>query len=528
MSDTSPVRVHYFDRQFLTTQDFVAEQAYHLAMRRRDTIGLHSWGIVRGLEVVVEDKTRLVVCPGLAIDGYGRELLLPQGHTINAQVFNQYASDVVEVWLTYAQTPAESARPGYVVPCQDGETGLYRMQEFGRVDVRPPNRYLALDPSDDLSERRQPPGVPDADLVFNPARLPPDDPAQAWPVYLGRVRRAPTQTPPYLIDLVGRPYAGVVAEAVTHPAERGGVALYGADSAARLQLGAEPVGEDDRFVVSLYSAPAQRRVARLSMDKQGDLRILGDTTCYGDVVVAGGSVEFGAGPAYAEPKPWRIYRVVGATPLAQVKPDAAKTGEGQSGGQATTQATQQGGPDGGSQPPDPGATELRIEMAAAPASQTPGLNRVVIGKWSDQDKRFVPCLTVADDCSVTVHGNLVVTGFLNSPPSATTTAPPSEMAEAAFQAASMQGLFNQLSRAGEVSRLAEAASAMELALAPWETQFRRLKASLVGAPRSVVAQVREEMNRLLPALEDEPGQGSGTPPTPPNPTPAPGDPGGSG
>jgi hypothetical protein len=57
--------------------------------------------------------------------------------------------------------------------------------------------------------------------------------------------------------------------------------------------------------------------------------------------------------------------------------------------------------------------QLRIEMAPVPAGGTPGRNQVVVGAWSVEEKKFKPCLTIADDCTVTVHGNLVVEGSLH-------------------------------------------------------------------------------------------------------------------
>jgi hypothetical protein len=41
-----------------------------------------------------------------------------------------------------------------------------------------------------------------------------------------------------------------------------------------------------------------------------------------------------------------------------------------------------------------------------------GLNRVVIGAWNPESKAFEPCVTVTDDCNVTVHGDLIVGGQL--------------------------------------------------------------------------------------------------------------------
>ena len=77
MSKDTIARVHYFERQFLRTEDFSDEQAYHLAMRRRHNIGQHSWGVVYGLSLATDNLGNPCVQPGFAIDGYGRELVLP-------------------------------------------------------------------------------------------------------------------------------------------------------------------------------------------------------------------------------------------------------------------------------------------------------------------------------------------------------------------------------------------------------------------------------------------------------------------
>jgi hypothetical protein len=112
----------------------------------------------------------------------------------------------------------------------------------------------------------------------------------------------------------------------------------------------------------------------------GETKLNGSATVYGDVTLAGGAVEFGVGAVRAR-RPWSIYRVEAA--------DAANA--------ALTN------------------NELRIEMAAPGAGGLGGLNQAVIGAWSEKTKKFEPCLTIADDCSVTVHGNLKVEGTLTAP-----------------------------------------------------------------------------------------------------------------
>ena len=69
-------RLKYFDHQFLREQDFTAEQAYHITMRRLHNRAVHGWGVVEGLEVHKKSEREIVVEPGIAIDGQGREIVL--------------------------------------------------------------------------------------------------------------------------------------------------------------------------------------------------------------------------------------------------------------------------------------------------------------------------------------------------------------------------------------------------------------------------------------------------------------------
>ncbi len=69
-------RLNYFNYQFLGEQDFKAEQAYHIEMRRLHNRLLHSWGVVEGLEVRKKSDREITVEPGMAIDKEGREIVL--------------------------------------------------------------------------------------------------------------------------------------------------------------------------------------------------------------------------------------------------------------------------------------------------------------------------------------------------------------------------------------------------------------------------------------------------------------------
>src|SRR6266700_543124 len=107
-------RVQYFPKQFLRAQDFADEQAYHVAMRRRHNIAHHTWGIVRGLTIVIDPDGTLFVQPGFAIDGYGRELILSSRRQIGTTEFND-KGNVLDVSLVYSRQTSDPAAPGYAV-----------------------------------------------------------------------------------------------------------------------------------------------------------------------------------------------------------------------------------------------------------------------------------------------------------------------------------------------------------------------------------------------------------------------------
>ncbi|MFL6337408.1 MAG: hypothetical protein ACJ754_29260 [Pyrinomonadaceae bacterium] len=72
-------RLNYYNSQFLVAGDFNDEQLYHNQMRRLHNRSLHTWGVVRGLEVSgTQGAARIVVAPGIAIDRLGREVVLSE------------------------------------------------------------------------------------------------------------------------------------------------------------------------------------------------------------------------------------------------------------------------------------------------------------------------------------------------------------------------------------------------------------------------------------------------------------------
>lgn len=418
MSDNSISRVHYFEGQFLRTQDFVDEQAYHVAMRRRHNIAHHTWGIVSGLEIVVEEAN-LYVQPGMAVDGYGRELVLPQKTALSSSAFIDKDSNELDVWLTYSLKSSDEAKGGFA-GCGNGNknsASFYRWQETAQIVVAKPDPEFLI--------RREPKEVLISDRNFSPIRTPPDNPEISWPVFLGQIINDPTnQQQPLAVKSDDRPYAGLVGEEISAPSGR-----------ARVQLGSDPItGGTRRFGIFTRDDTAadprlRELMPRFEVDAVGQISVNGNTSVQGNLVVAGGAVEFVAGEARSKDAPaWDIYHFEGTEPqiVAGVQQDVA-------------------------------IEELRIEMPAPQPGGQPGTNRVVIGTWSkhldpatgQEKEEFHACLTVRDNCTVEIDGNLVVNGNITA--NTVTGGRLSEAARNAATSALASGILSTTSRLPELS-----------------------------------------------------------------------------
>ncbi len=291
MSNNTIARVHYFERQFLRTQDFTDEQAYHLAMQRRHNIAHHTWGIVRGLELYKDKDGNLWVLPGVAVDGYGRYLILADQQSLPPQSFDEKRQDVLDVWLVYALQSSDDVPKGYG-NCGDGQADtFYRWLELPIIRLEAPD--LAY------PDRRQPKSVPAGDLSFDPTRTPPDDPQAGWPVFLGQVTRTPpkpNQPFTYSVNLADRPYVGLVGTSIVTPSGQ-----------ARVQLEAETAEDRAGFVIFLSDPLTKTAQPRLQIDPQGPATVFGNITLYGNLTVDGGTIEVGTGGVVETPRPWQIY-----------------------------------------------------------------------------------------------------------------------------------------------------------------------------------------------------------------------------
>ncbi|MGD9528300.1 MAG: hypothetical protein AB7V44_16065, partial [Pseudonocardia sp.] len=94
-------RVRFFDGQFLSDQDFVDEQRYHLDRQRRLPTLVGVQGVVHGLAVVHTGTDRLTVGAGLAVDGRGRQLLVETDLDLALPAAHFRGAAGVELHLVY-------------------------------------------------------------------------------------------------------------------------------------------------------------------------------------------------------------------------------------------------------------------------------------------------------------------------------------------------------------------------------------------------------------------------------------------
>ena len=245
---TELTRVYYGERQIITRDDLADEQQFLIAARRRHNLAQHDWGIVNGLELE-DDFGAVKLAAGLAIDGYGRELILSQTLRIPLKYLVQLNADHIGAWLTYALVDETVSRT----------TGEQRTREEARV------RLETVSSADEIDPRR-PTDVPSSQPGQTAEDAPLDDPNLQWPVFIGLVKR----DSPISFHVVStpdrRPYAGLRGEMITSPS-----------GAARVQVGAEAQGDNRAFAVSTLDAGGKIK-ERLSIDVDGNSIARGSVT----------------------------------------------------------------------------------------------------------------------------------------------------------------------------------------------------------------------------------------------------------
>lgn len=136
-------RVRYFERQYLTAEDLTAEQQYHRDMRRRHNLAHHTPGIVAGLRIEKKQSGTTFeywVLPGMAVDGYGREIIVLAPARLDTGLFDAVRGDRhAAVWIGYDEERAGA--PGYGwADCEDPGEAYRRTVETWQIVVEPGNR----------------------------------------------------------------------------------------------------------------------------------------------------------------------------------------------------------------------------------------------------------------------------------------------------------------------------------------------------------------------------------------------------
>lgn len=221
-------RMNYFQYQQVGAEDFRIQQAYHRDLRRRHNLGPHLWGVVAGCRIVETERegdpgfVDIQVTPGVAVDGFGREIVLLEPARVGPEDFAAFDTErVLELWLHYDEYASRTGSDRLAVCVGDG--AYSRVIESYRLLVgsfAPEHDPLVVGGSE-----AKPPlagGEADGGAPIEPADtsipyqdLPDSERNAFWPVRLGSVRWDGTvgkfraaATPDVLVQ--GRRYAGLV------------------------------------------------------------------------------------------------------------------------------------------------------------------------------------------------------------------------------------------------------------------------------------------------------------------------------
>lgn len=119
MASITAERPQFFEGQYLGAEDLAAIVEYLRTDSARQNLGHHSWGVVVGLDLVAspisDTAVDYFVQPGVAVDGYGRMMVVSEPTPITAEQMATVGagSGLLDVWIHYDQSEFESTRPGF-------------------------------------------------------------------------------------------------------------------------------------------------------------------------------------------------------------------------------------------------------------------------------------------------------------------------------------------------------------------------------------------------------------------------------
>lgn len=239
---TNIERLNYYEGEYLGAGDFDAEQQYHRDMRRRHSIGQHTYGIVAGLDLAQvpnggpNGEVDVFLMPGMAVDGFGREIVVLSKAQLTQEPFAPYfdpnanaSPKQMYLWIAYGQSLSKGSQD----PCSAAGT----TNAFGRIE----ESYRVAVTSDPVAPLNDPVVVDGASITPGPLTTPPSpgdivlpadgsvpfqefpsgDQSLNWFVAIGRVLWDPHKEvfigQPDAASAQGRHYAGDVTATIYAP-----------------------------------------------------------------------------------------------------------------------------------------------------------------------------------------------------------------------------------------------------------------------------------------------------------------------
>jgi hypothetical protein len=297
MATDEILRLHYYERQYLGAADLEDQQTYLRDMRRRHNLGHHTWGIVTGLDLVFTpvpgDPTAVnyFVQPGMAIDGFGREIIVMAPVQLDPALFASFNNlGPHDVYISYDQVQAQQPTGGFAQCNVSNQFG--RIQETYKIEIDPnqPTHQDVMVNGKAENPASTDMAIPADDSV--PYQEFPDDATDPlWLLQLGRVtwdglpgtghNKFPVPTSSDDLTL-GRVYVGVVAQTIYAPESMPDPAQPApANDAPRFVI-------QPRFLSSDPKAPDAADFAEIKGRLQVDGRIVAEK----DLLLYGGQLQF--------------------------------------------------------------------------------------------------------------------------------------------------------------------------------------------------------------------------------------------
>lgn len=140
-------RNNYYYGKLMTARDFVDEQCYHNEKRWLINRMVNGWGVVCGLDVTWKDpekKTEVMISPGMAIDCYGREIIVggQEEKELDAEEDEcrnepqEFESNELLICLEYHECRTESVEFSSVTCDPDHKVKFNRVRDSYKIRIR--------------------------------------------------------------------------------------------------------------------------------------------------------------------------------------------------------------------------------------------------------------------------------------------------------------------------------------------------------------------------------------------------------